>query len=282
MPELPEVETVKNAIADAAMGGVMTSIWTSGQKMRWPIPENIADALTHGSIIGLRRRGKYIIMEIAQNNNAQYAMIIHLGMSGSVRIYPEKLFEQSKKHDHLMMVVESKEKVNTLVLNDPRRFGGIQITPYGEDEAHPLLKNMGVEPLGNALSADVMAEAFKGKTAPIKSALLDQRIIAGIGNIYASEALYLAKISPKQQAKNVNHRKLEALNESIRSVLSKAIEAGGTSLRDHIQPGGEIGYFAQQLNVYGREGEDCPACAKPIKMIRQTGRASFYCSSCQR
>lgn len=282
MPELPEVETVKNAIAEVAEGGVVTSIWSSGQKMRWPIPENISDLLTHGTILGLRRRGKYIVMEIAQNNNAQYAMIIHLGMSGSVRIYPEKLIGQSKKHDHLMMVVEINGKTNTLVLNDPRRFGGIQITPYGEDENHPLLKNMGIEPLGNELSADYMADAFQAKTAPIKSALLDQHIIAGIGNIYASEALYLANISPKRQAKNISLTKLEALNESIRSVLAKAIEAGGTSLRDHVQPGGEIGYFAQQLNVYGREGEACPKCAKPIKMIRQTGRASFYCSTCQR
>ena len=282
MPELPEVETVKNAIADAALGGIVTSVWTSGQKMRWPMPENISTVLTKAEIIGLKRRGKYIIMDLAKGNQAQYAMIIHLGMSGSVRIYPKALTEQEKKHDHLVAVVEQNGQAQSLVLNDPRRFGGVQITPYGEDENHTLLKNMGVEPLGNALSAAYMAEAFAGKTAPIKSALLDQRVIAGIGNIYASEALYLAKISPKRLAKNVSMAKLEVLNETIRAVLTKAIEAGGTSLRDHIQPGGEIGYFAQQLNVYGREGEDCPECGKPIKMIRQTGRASFYCSSCQR
>ena len=282
MPELPEVETVKNAIADAALGGIVTSVWTSGQKMRWPMPENISTVLTKAEIIGLKRRGKYIIMDLAKGNQAQYAMIIHLGMSGSMRIYPKALTEQEKKHDHLVAVVEQNGQAQSLVLNDPRRFGGVQITPYGEDENHPLLKNMGVEPLGNALSAAYMAEAFAGKTAPIKSALLDQRVIAGIGNIYASEALFLAKISPKRQAKNVSMAKLEVLNETIRAVLTKAIEAGGTSLRDHIQPGGEIGYFAQQLNVYGREGEDCHECGKPIKMIRQTGRASFYCSSCQR
>ena len=282
MPELPEVETVKNAIADAALGGIVTSVWTSGQKMRWPMPENISKVITKAEIIGLKRRGKYIIMDLAKGNQAQYAMIIHLGMSGSMRIYPKALTEQEKKHDHLVAVVEQNGQAQSLVLNDPRRFGGVQITPYGEDENHPLLKNMGVEPLGNALSAAYMAEAFAGKTAPIKSALLDQRVIAGIGNIYASEALFLAKISPKRQAKNVSMAKLEVLNETIRAVLTKAIEAGGTSLRDHIQPGGEIGYFAQQLNVYGREGEDCHECGKPIKMIRQTGRASFYCSSCQR
>ena len=282
MPELPEVETVKNAIADAALGGIVTSVWTSGQKMRWPMPENISKVITKAEIIGLKRRGKYIIMDLAKGNQAQYAMIIHLGMSGSMRIYPKALTEQEKKHDHLVAVVEQNGQAQSLVLNDPRRFGGVQITPYGEDENHPLLKNMGVEPLGNALSAAYMAEAFAGKTAPIKSALLDQRVIAGIGNIYASEALFLAKISPKRLAKNVSMAKLEVLNETIRAVLTKAIEAGGTSLRDHIQPGGEIGYFAQQLNVYGREGEDCHECGKPIKMIRQTGRASFYCSSCQR
>ena len=296
MPELPEVETVKNAMAEAALGARLTSIWTSGQKMRWPIPADIEAALTGETIIGMRRRGKYIIMETARDHGAQknenqghqdtrqphHAMIIHLGMSGSVRIYQGGIKDAPKKHDHLMMTVDHQGEVKTMVLNDPRRFGGIQLTPYGEDQNHALIRHMGIEPLGNEMSGAFMAAAFKGKTAPIKSALLDQRIIAGIGNIYASEALFLAQISPKRQAKNVSKVKLDRLNEAIRTVLTKAIAAGGTSLRDHVQPGGEIGYFVQQLNVYGKEGEACPQCQSAIKMIRQTGRASFYCSACQR
>lgn len=287
MPELPEVETVKNAMAAATLDGQITQVWTSTKKMRWPIPENLADVLTGQSIIGMRRRGKYIIMETAKDHKPSHAIIIHLGMSGSVRIYPEAINKAPQKHDHFIMTVKkdqqfSTPQISTIVLNDPRRFGGIQLTPYGKDHDHELIRNMGIEPLGNELSGHFMAEAFKGKSAPIKSALLDQRIIAGIGNIYASEALFLAKLSPKRLAKNVSKAKLDALNEAIRDVLNKAIAAGGTSLRDHVQPGGEIGYFVQQLNVYGKEGEDCPQCQAPIKMIRQTGRASFYCSSCQR
>lgn len=283
MPELPEVETVKRAMAEAAEGGVITKIWTSGHKMRWPIPHDIEERLVGSTIHGLRRRGKYIIMETGPGTSHRDAAIIHLGMSGSIRIYPSALIVDRKKHDHMVIEVKRhKKEMITMVLNDPRRFGGVQITGYGCDHAHPLIRNMGIEPLGNALSGEMMKQAFAHKVAPIKSVLLDQRVIAGIGNIYASEALYLAKISPRRKAKNVSRLKLDALSEAIRQVLSQAIEAGGTSLRDHVQPGGEIGYFVQQLNVYGREGDPCKECSTDIRMIRQTGRASFYCPSCQR
>lgn len=292
MPELPEVETVKRAIEEAALNHQVVEVWHSGLKMRWPIPEDIDAALSRGTITAARRRGKYIVLDIAQAKGRGHSMIIHLGMSGSVRIYPQNNNLQNKaperhKHDHLVITTRygkdgQGEGGVKLVLNDPRRFGGIQLVPLGKADEHPLLNGMGVEPLGNAMNGAMMKAAFEGKTAPIKTTLLDQKIIAGIGNIYASEALYLAGVSPKRKAKNVSLGKCHDLAASIRTVLEKAIAAGGTSLRDHIQPGGEIGYFVQELNVYGREGDPCPRCTAPVKMIRQTGRASFYCSACQR
>ncbi len=280
MPELPEVETVKCAIADAALKHRIASVITSGQKMRWEIPRNIAEEITDGVITALRRRGKYILMDI-QKGSDQKTMIVHLGMSGSVRIYPDEKYDR-KKHDHLIMTTVGINNRVTMVLNDPRRFGGVQLIRTEEAESHPLLKKMGVEPLGNEMNAIMMASAFKEKSTPIKSALLDQHIIAGIGNIYASEALYRAGISPKRLAKNVSLKKLEQLASSIKDVLNDAIAQGGTSLRDHVQPGGEIGYFVQMLDVYGRAGEPCKSCGAGIKEIRQTGRSSFYCSHCQR
>lgn len=282
MPELPEVETVKRAIADASLGHRVDAVWTSGKKMRWPIPDDISDALDGHIISGARRRGKYIIMDFSIEGGEGLSMIIHLGMSGSVRIYPHDHAREVLKHDHMVINTAYQSGGVIMVLNDPRRFGGVQLVPHGLDENHPLLKGMGVEPLGNAMNGSMMKDAFSGKTSAIKVALLDQKIIAGIGNIYASEALYLAGVSPKRLAKNVSLKKLDDLSNAVREVLMKAIDAGGTSLRDHVQPGGEIGYFVQQLNVYGREGEACPKCDAKIKMIRQTGRASFYCSYCQR
>ncbi|NBQ83474.1 MAG: bifunctional DNA-formamidopyrimidine glycosylase/DNA-(apurinic or apyrimidinic site) lyase [Alphaproteobacteria bacterium] len=283
MPELPEVETVKRAIADHALGGEIKSVWQSGKTMRWPIPHDIEKQLTGLTILNLRRRGKYILMDCGNGQVALLTMIVHLGMSGSVRIYPKVMTPEQQKHDHLILtILGQRGEENTVVLNDPRRFGGVQITAFGEDDQHPLIHKMGVEPLGNAFSAIYMKTQFNGKTAPIKSALLDQRIIAGIGNIYASEALYLAGISPKRMAKAISLSRLEGLKDSVQQVLNQAIAAGGTSLRDHVQPGGEIGYFVQQLNVYGKDDQPCPQCQSPIKMIRQTGRASFYCPRCQR
>ena len=281
MPELPEVETVKRAIAEATTYHKIKAVSTSGQKMRWPIPVNLSAEIEGGLIAGLRRRGKYILMDV-QTSSGNKTLIIHLGMSGSVRIYPDGEVLAPKKHDHLTITTTAEKKNVVLVLNDPRRFGGVQLITTQNAEEHPLLIKMGVEPLGNNMNAVMMAEALKDKSASIKTTLLDQHIIAGIGNIYASEALYRAGISPKRRAKNVSTKKLEALATAIKGVLQDAIAQGGTSLRDHVQPGGEIGYFVQMLDVYGRAGQPCNTCGAPIQEIRQTGRASFYCSKCQR
>ncbi len=287
MPELPEVETVKRAIATTAFGHKLGEVWTSGKAMRWAIPDDIDQQLSGLVIMGVRRRGKYIILDLGNivkqaPLKEDKSVIIHLGMSGSIRIYPEHHALVAMQHDHMVIKTTSHNGGVRIVLNDPRRFGGVQVVMANTDGNHPLLRGMGVEPLGNNFNGDLMKTAFAQKSSPIKSALLDQKIIAGIGNIYASEALFLAEISPKRLAKNIGLRKLDTLAGAIRKVLEKAIDAGGTSLRDHVQPGGEIGYFAQQLNVYGRLDAPCPKCTKPIKMIRQAGRASFYCSACQR
>ena len=284
MPELPEVETVRTALENAAKGQVIKGVETSGKKMRWPIPADISEQITDGFISGLRRRGKYILMDIkpkdTKSQRTEKTMLIHLGMSGSVRIYEkDSKSYQAEKHDHMVMSL-SDQKI--IVLNDPRRFGGVDLMKPVEEVSHPLLKHMGIEPLANSLDGDFLRNAFKGKAVSIKSALLDQRIIAGIGNIYASEACFRAGIHPARKAGKIGHEKCVLLAGAIRNVLQEAIKAGGTSLRDHVQPGGEIGYFIQQLNVYGKEQETCTKCEAKIKMIRQTGRATYYCPQCQR
>lgn len=279
MPELPEVETVRTAIDTAATGDTITAVAASGKKMRWPIPHDISRQITGGVFTSVRRRGKYILADIKMPVK-ETVMLIHLGMSGSIRIYPDqKDAGEAGLHDHLAIDLASGKR---LVLNDPRRFGGVDLIDPKNEAGHPLLHRMGIEPLGNRLDGAFLTTAFKGKAMAIKTALLDQRIIAGIGNIYASEALFLAGVHPARKAGRISLGRCEKLADAIRQVLHAAIKAGGTSLRDHVQPGGEIGYFIQELNVYGREGEACTRCAKPIRMTRQTGRATYYCPQCQR
>ena len=279
MPELPEVETVRTAIDEAACGDTIMKVNISGKKMRWPIPADIERQIGGGKITALRRRGKYILIDI-ETENGGLVMLIHLGMSGSVRIYPHHdKAPAPEKHDHMVIDLLSGQR---LILNDPRRFGGVDLLLPREEGKHPLLKQMGIEPLGNRLDGEFMHAAMKAKATPIKTALLDQRIIAGIGNIYASEALFLAGIHPARKAGRISRGRCDDLARTIREVLAAAIREGGTSLRDHVQPGGEIGYFVQKLNVYGRDGAICPSCDATIRMIRQSGRASYYCPQCQR
>ena len=279
MPELPEVETVRTALDEAARGEVIARVGISGKKMRWPIPADIEKQIAGGKISALRRRGKYILIDI-DKGGATRVMLIHLGMSGSVRIYPQHdKAPAPDKHDHMVIDLVAGQR---LVLNDPRRFGGVDVMPPQAELKHPLLAQMGIEPLGNRLDGEFMHAAMKAKATPIKTALLDQRIIAGIGNIYASEALFLAGIHPSRKAGRISRGRFDRLARAIREVLEAAIRAGGTSLRDHVQPGGEIGYFIQELNVYGRDAAPCPVCKTAIRMIRQSGRASYYCPQCQR
>ena len=281
MPELPEVETVRRALEEQALGAEIRDVGTSGKAMRWPVPGDLGAKIRGGRLAGFRRRGKYILVDIggAGRDGEDRVMLVHLGMSGSVRIHPKGARPEPRKHDHLTLGLGGGQRV---VLNDPRRFGGVDLMAPGSEPEHKLLRGMGIEPLGNELDGAFLHAAAKGRTSSVKAMLLDQRIVAGIGNIYASEALFDAGISPLRKAGRIGEGRCGALASAIRDVLLRAIGAGGTSLRDHVQPGGDIGYFARELRVYGREGEPCVACGGPVRQARQAGRASFYCPRCQR
>ncbi len=278
MPELPEVETVRRALAPVLEQHYVVAAFVGRADLRWPLPENLAARLLGRWFTSLDRRGKYVLMHLDQ----QEILLLHLGMSGSVRIYntPPNL----GKHDHIMLTMAASSTTaakHYVVLNDPRRFGWVDLFPAAHKDAHKLLRHMGPEPLGNTFSAAYLQAVFKGRPGPVKNALLNQQLIAGIGNIYASEALFYARISPRRKAATIKGQRAERLATAIVKTLRAAIEDGGTSLRDHIQPGGEIGYFAQRLAVYGRGGQPCQVCTTPIKMIIQTGRSSFHCPRCQ-
>ena len=279
MPELPEVETVRRALAPVLEQHHVTAAFVGRDDLRWSLPENLAARLIGRRFTRVDRRGKYVLMHLDQ----QDIFLLHLGMSGSIRIHntPPHL----GKHDHVMLttaVSPTSAAKNYVVLNDPRRFGWVDLFPAANQDTHKLLRHMGPEPLGNAFSAAHLQAVFKGRLSPVKNALLNQQFIAGIGNIYASEALFHARISPRRKAATIKGQRAERLAAAVVKTLRAAIEDGGTSLRDHVQPGGEIGYFVQRLAVYGRGGQPCQACTTPIKMIVQSGRSSFYCPRCQR
>ena len=279
MPELPEVETVRRALAPVLTQHYVTAAFVGRDDLRWPLPENLAGRLVGRQFTNVDRRGKYVLMHLDQ----QDILLLHLGMSGSIRIYdtPPSL----GKHDHIMLTLAASPTAapcHYIVLNDPRRFGWVDLFSATHQDHHKLLRHMGPEPLGNAFSAAHLRTVFAGRQGPVKNALLNQQLIAGIGNIYASEALFHAGVSPRRKAATIVGQRAERLAKAIVKTLRAAIEDGGTSLRDHVQPGGEIGYFVQRLAVYGRDGQACQACTTPIKMIVQSGRSSFYCPRCQR
>ena len=273
MPELPEVETVKRAIASMITGKRITKVFVGSKGLRWPFPQSLESAII-GKLCGPpTRRGKYILIPVSNRQ----ILLIHLGMSGSIRIYSNR--PNLQKHDHFALGFQGGD---WLVLCDPRRFGFIDLFCESEIESHWLLKNLGPEPLSEDFTTDYLMAQTAGKTCAIKSFLLDQTKVAGIGNIYAAEALFMARISPRRQAKTIKRMRAERLVPAIKCILLNAIDSGGTSLRDHIQPGGEIGYFAQSLQIYGRSGEHCVKCGSTIKEMKQTGRTTFHCSLCQR
>ena len=251
--------------------------------LRWPFPERMAARLTGARVERLRRRSKYILGDLDTGET----LLVHLGMSGRMLVSGDPLGQfvhehpAAEKHDHVVFHMENGARVT---FNDPRRFGAMDLMPTDGQEAHKLLSVLGPEPLGNDFNEGYLVAAFDGKNTPIKSALLDQGIIAGLGNIYVCEALFRAGISPKRKAGRISAPRVAALVPIIRDVLSEAIEAGGSSLRDFRQADGELGYFQHSFDVYGREGDPCrtPYCGKPVARIVQSGRSSFYCPSCQR
>ncbi len=283
MPELPEVETVRRGLAPAMEGVVIERAQVNRPDLRWPFPTGMAERLTGQLVERLRRRSKYILADLASGES----LLIHLGMSGRMLVSGDPLgrFVHShpapEKHDHVVLHMGNGARIT---FNDPRRFGAMDLMQTARADQHKLLAILGPEPLGNTFNEAHLVAALKGRNTPIKSALLDQRIVAGLGNIYVCEALYRAGIHPARKAGRISSARIAALVPIIRTVLTEAIEAGGSSLRDFRQADGELGYFQHSFDVYGRENAPCrtPGCGQVIRRIVQSGRSSFYCGECQR
>ena len=283
MPELPEVETVRRGLAPVMEGGVIARADVNRADLRWPFPHDMAGRLRGQTVLGLRRRSKYILADLGSGET----LLVHLGMSGRMLVSGDPLgtfvhdHPAPEKHDHVVLHMENGARIT---FNDPRRFGAMDLMPTATAQAHPLLASLGPEPLGNAFNEAYLVEALEGRSMPVKSALLDQRIVAGLGNIYVCEALYRAGISPKRRVNRISAARIASLVPIIRDVLCEAIDAGGSSLRDFRQADGELGYFQHNFDVYDREGAPCrtPGCAAWVVRVVQSGRSSFYCPQCQR
>ena len=293
MPELPEVETVRRGLEPAMQGARFSKVEARRKNLRFPLPRNFAARLQGSAVTGLGRRAKYLLADLSSGE----VLLMHLGMSGSFRLAKQGKGEtpgafhharsKDEKHDHLLFHMSSGW---TVIFNDPRRFGFMKIVPRAELAREPLLRALGPEPLGNEFDAAMLAAACRGKTANLKAALSDQKVVAGLGNIYVCEALFRAHLSPKRRAATIADKggkpnaRAVALVAAIREVLHDAIAAGGSSLRDHRQTNGELGYFQHRFRVYDREGGRCttPGCRGKIRRIVQAGRSTFYCPVCQR
>ncbi|MCB2015222.1 MAG: bifunctional DNA-formamidopyrimidine glycosylase/DNA-(apurinic or apyrimidinic site) lyase [Sphingobium sp.] len=271
MPELPEVETTVAGLRSVLEGRTLTLVEPRRADLRVPFPPDLRQRMTGARVERLGRRAKYGLVETDRGD----MMIFHLGMSGRWRVDPDEI----GKHDHL--VLETGEG-RRLALCDPRRFGFVELVRTEAWEAYPPFAKMGPEPLGDIFTGKLLHKMLSGKATSIKAALLDQRVVAGLGNIYVCEALHISGISPRKQAGKLTARQCDALAAAIKAVLLSAIAAGGSSLRDYARPDGELGYFAKEWRVYGREGEDCPACGATVLRRAEGGRSTFYCGVCQK
>lgn len=275
MPELPEVETTRRGIAPHILKQTIHSVKVREGRLRWPVPENLAAILTQRRIEAVERRGKYLLLRCASAAD-QGHVLIHLGMSGSLRIVTADT--PLKKHDHIEIALASGA---VLRYHDPRRFGCL-LWLSDAPQQHPLLAGLGPEPLSEAFTGDYLYQRAQGRKIPVKTLLMDSQVVVGVGNIYANESLFLAAIDPRRAAGRIALARYHALAEQVKNVLAAAIQQGGTTLRDFTQSDGQPGYFAQQLHVYGREGQPCPLCQTPLKRCLIAQRASYYCPHCQR
>lgn len=282
MPELPEVETVRRGLIPAMEGHVIARADVNRPDLRWPFPPDMAARLTGQHINALRRRSKYILADLSGGET----LLIHLGMSGRMLISGQTLGEfhhahpAPEKHDHVVFHMDQGARVT---FNDPRRFGAMDLAPTHQISAHKLLRDLGPEPLGNEFHETYFVAKLKGRRMPIKSALLDQKIVSGLGNIYVCEALFRAGITPQRRTDRISAKRLAGLVPHIRNVLAEAIKAGGSSLKDYRQADGDLGYFQHNFSVYDREDAPCqtPDCGQKIRRTVQSGRSSFYCPACQ-
>ena len=271
MPELPEVETVRRGLEPVLVGQRLSKVLVRRGDLRFPVPKDLANILTGRRVEALRRRAKYLLWDFDQGPG----LLSHLGMSGRMTLVEDPK-TPLETHDHLIFETESGQQVR---YNDPRRFGFMDLI---EDEAkHPRLINLGPEPLGNSFSGPYLYEALKGRKTAVKTAIMAQGTVVGVGNIYASEALFEARIRPTRLANKVSKIEAERLATSIKAVLARAIEAGGSSLNDFVQVSGELGYFQHDWRVYGRGGEPCRVCETPIQQLVLGQRSTFYCPNCQ-
>jgi len=271
MPELPEVETTVRGLEHVLKGRRIRRVEARRADLRRAFPADLGQRLTGARVTALGRRAKYGLVHTDRGDT----MVFHLGMSGAWRIDPTEL----GKHDHLLIETDEGRRLH---LRDPRRFGSIDLVPTDELERWPAFAALGPEPLSGAIDGKWLKQRFDGRTAAVKLLLLDQRVVAGLGNIYACEALFRARIDPRKPAGKVSRAKLDALAVAIPAVLDDAILAGGSSLKDFAAPDGELGYFSKQFDVYDREGEPCAHCGGRVKRIVQGGRSTFFCPSCQR
>ena len=280
MPELPEVETVRRGLADVLEGQRVTGVIVRRPDLRFPVPEDFQARITDRRVVSVGRRGKFLLIRL----EGDLVLLCHLGMSGSFRIYPGDP-PPPQPHDHLIFQTESQV---TLRFHDPRRFGFVDLLAANDLPNHPMLAKLGPEPLEHDFTGHYLAARLTGRGTSVKAAILDQRVVAGMGNIYACESLFRARISPKRAAATVVGKRAGRLVAAIRDVLAEAIAAGGSSLRDHRQPSGELGYFQHRFAVYGRTGQPCPGCACDlaksggVRRIVQAGRSTFYCAKRQR
>ncbi len=270
MPELPEVETTRRGLAPHVEGRIVTAATLRRPDLRWPIPPEIAAVLPGQRITAVRRRAKYLLLDSAAGS-----ALLHLGMSGSLRVLLAAT--PVGPHDHVDLALDSG---SVLRFNDPRRFGCLLWQAPGT--LHPLLAGLGPEPLSDAFDGDLLFALSRGRSAPVKTFLMDQKIVVGVGNIYAAEALFRAGISPLRAAGRVSRQRYAALAAAVQAILAEAIARGGTTLRDFLSPDGAPGYFEQELAAYGRGGAPCPRCRRPLKQARIGQRSTVWCGHCQR
>lgn len=296
MPELPEVETVRRGLQPFMEGGRVAHIEQRRPDLRFPFPERFSQRLEAARVDAVSRRAKYLLIHFDNG----HSLISHLGMSGSYRIETEpdaartpgqfhRDRSKAQKHDHVVFHLEMDSgDTSRIVYNDPRRFGFMLLSETAALESHPMLADLGVEPTGNSLDGALLSKMFSGRQTPLKAALLDQKLIAGLGNIYVCEALWRAGLSPRRLAGSITRSdgrtgaRAERLADAVRSVIADAIEAGGSSLRDYVHTDGSLGYFQHSFATYDREGEPCTRCKTEIERIVQSGRSTFFCPSCQR
>lgn len=275
MPELPEVETTRRGLAPHVEGRRVANVVLRRPDLRWPIPYEVVSLLPGQRVMAVRRRAKYLLLDTAAGS-----ALLHLGMSGSLRVLAADT--PVRAHDHVDIALEASGRQGARVLrfNDPRRFGCLLWQPPGE--THELLADLGPEPLSDQFDGDYLFALSRGRSAPVKTFLMDQRVVVGVGNIYVAEALFAAGISPLRAAGKVSRERYQRLAEEIRRILGHAIERGGTTLRDFLAPDGAPGYFEQELSAYGRGGEPCPRCGRPLKQASIGQRTTVWCGHCQK